>query len=202
MGISRDSRHKKRLTGGTRQIHQKKRAFERARPPAGTKIDARRVRRIRVRGGNFKYRALRLNEGNFTWASEAVAFKTKISKVVYNASNNEYVRTNTLVKNSIVVIDAAPFKRYLAKHYFNANDEKFDLKLDWERKAQSGSAGAADVFLKRRLNTTIEPRVQEQLSRNTLLACVSSRPGQCGRADGYVLEGEELDFYLRKMEKK
>jgi len=23
-----------------------------------------------------------------------------------------------------------------------------------------------------------------------LLACIASRPGQCGRADGYVLEGE------------
>jgi len=29
-----------------------------------------------------------------------------------------------------------------------------------------------------------------------------SRPGQCGRADGYILEGEELSFYLRKMMKK
>jgi len=35
-----------------------------------------------------------------------------------------------------------------------------------------------------------------------LLACISSRPGQCGRADGYVLEGKELEFYQRKMQKK
>lgn len=33
-------------------------------------------------------------------------------------------------------------------------------------------------------------------------ACVSSRPGQCGRADGYVLEGKELEFYLRKIKSK
>jgi hypothetical protein len=29
-----------------------------------------------------------------------------------------------------------------------------------------------------------------------------SRPGQCGRCDGYILEGRELEFYVRKMQKK
>lgn len=35
-----------------------------------------------------------------------------------------------------------------------------------------------------------------------LLACVSSRPGQVGRADGYILEGKELEFYLKKIRAK
>jgi len=38
MGISRDSRHKRRATGGTMPIHKKKRAFEKARPAANTKL--------------------------------------------------------------------------------------------------------------------------------------------------------------------
>lgn len=67
MGISRDSRHKKRLTGGVMSVHQKKRAFEKGRPMAATKIGEKRIRKIRVRGGNHKYRALRLNIGNFVW---------------------------------------------------------------------------------------------------------------------------------------
>jgi small subunit ribosomal protein S8e len=33
-------------------------------------------------------------------------------------------------------------------------------------------------------------------------AVISSRPGQSGRADGYVLEGKELEFYLRKLKSK
>lgn len=33
-------------------------------------------------------------------------------------------------------------------------------------------------------------------------ACIASRPGQCGRADGYILEGKELEFYLRKIKAK
>lgn len=31
------------------------------------------------------------------------------------------------------------------------------------------------------------------------LAVISSRPGQTGRADGYVLQGPELEFYQKKM---
>lgn len=56
--------------------------------------------------------AVRLDTGNFAWASEATARKTRIIDVVYNACNNELVRTKTLVKNAIVVIDAAPFRQW------------------------------------------------------------------------------------------
>ena len=123
MGINRDSRHKKRLTGGRMPIHKKKRAYEKARPVSNTKLDLstgkvdKRVRHVRVRGGNYKFRALRLKEGNFNWASESVTKKARIINVVYNASNNELVRTNTLVKNCIVLIDATPFKAWYGNHY-------------------------------------------------------------------------------------
>ena len=98
MGISRDSRHKRRKTGGRMPIHQKKRAFEKARQPAMTKLGAKRVHVVRCRGANMKFRALRLDSGNFSWTSENEAAKTRILWVVYNATNNELVRTNTLIK--------------------------------------------------------------------------------------------------------
>lgn len=40
------------------------------------------------------------------------ARKTRILDVVYNASNNELVRTKTLVKNCIVQIDSTPFRQW------------------------------------------------------------------------------------------
>ena len=67
MGINRDSRHKRRLTGGRMPIHKKKRVFERGRPMAMTKLGEKKIRKMRVRGGNYKFRALRLNTGNFNW---------------------------------------------------------------------------------------------------------------------------------------
>jgi len=37
--------------------------------------------------------------------------------VTYNSTNNELVRTNTLVKSGIVKIDAAPFKAWYEQFY-------------------------------------------------------------------------------------
>ena len=71
---------------------RKKRKFELARPAAMTKLAPQRIHTLRTRGGNKKYRALRLDTGNFAWASEATARKTRIIDVVYNACNNELVR--------------------------------------------------------------------------------------------------------------
>jgi hypothetical protein len=67
--ITRDSRHKRRNTGGRREVHKKKRKFETGRPPAMTKLGEKRVHLVRSRGGNTKFRAIRLNEGNFSWGS-------------------------------------------------------------------------------------------------------------------------------------
>ena len=35
---------------------------------------------------------------------------------VYNASNNELVRTNTLVKGAIIQVDATPFRQWYEAH--------------------------------------------------------------------------------------
>lgn len=51
-------------------------------------------------------------------------------------------------------------------------------------------------------NRVIDTNVAEQFNAGKLLACISSRPGQSGRADGYILEGKELEFYLKRMERK
>ena len=204
MGISRDSRHKRRLTGGRVAIHKKKRAYEAGRPAANTKLGERKIKKIRVHGGNLKYRALRLQVGNFNWASEGVAFKSKIQNVMYNASNNEYVRTNTLVKNTIVRIDSAPFRKYVAKHYFGSNEDA-NLNFNWETREELKKANKGDratKYLKRRVDNKIDSKIQEQITKGHILACISSRPGQSGRCDGYLLEGKELEFYQKKMEKK
>merc|ERR1711976_417514 len=198
MGISRDSRHKRRLTGGRMSVHKKKRAFEMGRPMAHTKLGEKKIKKVRVRGGNTKLRALRLNNGNFNWCSEGVAFKTKLINVVYNAS----VRTNTLVKNTIVSVDATPFRKFLVKHYYGSDDE--NLEFDFKNWGSDEGVGREhkNKYIKRRKDTKLDPKLAEQFLKGKLLACISSRPGQSGRADGYILEGKELEFYLKKLEKK
>lgn len=42
---------------------------EMGRPATPCKLGAKRVRSVRCRGGNMKYRALRLDAGNYAWGS-------------------------------------------------------------------------------------------------------------------------------------
>ena len=98
-------------------LDRKKRKFELGRQAAMTKLGPKRIHTVRVRGGNTKHRALRLETGNYAWGSEHVTRKTRLIGVVYNSSNNELVRTNTLVKGSIIQIDAAPFRQWYEAHY-------------------------------------------------------------------------------------
>uniref|UniRef100_A0A5B7C4R8 Putative 40S ribosomal protein S8-like n=1 Tax=Davidia involucrata TaxID=16924 RepID=A0A5B7C4R8_DAVIN len=55
---------------------------------------------------------------------------------------------------------------------------------------------------KRQEGRKLDPHIEEQFGSGRLLACISSRPGQCGRADGYILEGKELEFYMKKLQRK
>jgi len=292
------------------------------RPAALTKMGSKRIHLVRGRGGNIKHRALRLDNGNFSWGTESVTRKTRILAVVYNASNNELVRTNTLVKNSIIQIDATPFRLWYEKRYGGsigkkkrdaaktttkggksakaakeskpakdskpapakdekpakvdakkgAKDEK-PAKVDAkkgakdekpaktdakkgaskdEKPAKGGKKGGKDekpakgaakdekpakggdketatkssaksgkaaakheeqeaikksnhVIAKQRKRArrhALEKGLEDQFSTGRLYAAISSRPGQSGRCDGYVLEGRELEFYLKKIHQK
>ena len=36
----------------------------------------------------------------------------------------------------------------------------------------------------------LDQHLDDQFATGRLFACISSRPGQCGRCDGYILEGK------------
>jgi small subunit ribosomal protein S8e len=203
MGITREGRHKRRETGGRRAHFRKKRKFELGRPAANTKIGEARIHTIRGRGGNTKFRALRLDSGNFAWGTEVCTRKVRVLDVTYNASNNELVRTKTLVKGAIVVIDAHPFKTWYESHY----GVKSGIKKSGDREQPSVDLAEMSEKVRAKLKgrqqfRTLEPALDSQFASGRLLAKISSRPGQTGRCDGYILEGPELVFYQKMMQKK
>merc|ERR1711979_112542 len=170
-----------------------------------TKLMATRVHHVRTRVGNTKFRALRLDTGNFSWGSEAVARKVRIIDVVYNASNNELVRTKTLVKGAIILVDCTPFRQWYESHYQTALGRKKNAKLtEEEEQAINGkkSASAQKKFDERKKTAEVSAQLVEQFQQGRLIARIASRPGHCGRADGYILEGKELEFYARKLKAK
>ena len=291
-----------------------KRKFELGRQPAMTKLGERRVHQVRCRGGYIKFRALKLDHGNYAWPGEAVTRKSRIISVVYNPTNPEYVRTNTVVKGSVVQIDATPFKNWYQKHYgvilgkaakFHKEKKSTEKKsrkhralkpekakkVSEEKKVEKKTTKGGDkkatdknakvakdkkattaakpkeaekpktvavtpkavkavvekvekkkvtkkvapkkdgevkkerkckalnnsrpnnakhrpsgAMLKkwrlRNATRVLEAALAEQFEKGRLFAKVSTSPGQVGSADGYILEGEELAFYVKKMQAK
>nr|GMC75637.1 40S ribosomal protein S8-like [Ipomoea batatas] len=181
MGISRDSMHKRRATGGKQKAWRKKRKYELGRQPANTKLSSNKTE------------------------------DTGILDVVYNASNNELVRTQTLVKSAIVQVDAVPFKQWYLQHYSVDIGRKKKGPAKKEA-AEEGETTAAEEtkksnhvvrkLEKRQKDRKHDAHLEEQFGAGRLMACISSQPGQCGRADGYILEGKELEFYVKKIQRK
>ncbi|CCA77127.1 probable RPS8A-ribosomal protein S8.e [Serendipita indica DSM 11827] len=54
-------------------------------------------------------------------------------------------------------------------------------------------------YEERKKDAKLDPLLETQFGAGRLYAVISSRPGQVGRADGYILEGKELEFYVRKL---
>ena len=100
-------------------------------------------------------------------------------------------------------IDAAPFRTWYEAHYGTSigrrrqqkggqeavEDKKVSKSVTEKRQERSEKMGKIEVGLER------------QFEAGRLYAVVSSRPGQSGRVDGYILEGDELAFYQRAIRK-
>jgi len=104
-----------------------------------------------------------------------------------------------------VQIDAAPFRQWYEAHY--------GASLGRRRQAKAGTAPEAEE--KKKVSHAVERKhaarskasgkvdqaLEKQFEAGRLYAVISSRPGQSGRCDGYILEGDELAFYQRAIRK-
>jgi small subunit ribosomal protein S8e len=143
---------------------------------------------------------MRLDTGNFSWGSEGIARKTRVIGVVYHPSNNELIRTNTLTKSAVVQIDAAPFRQWYEAHYGQPIGRRRQAKTETTEEKKSNSV-AKKQQARFADHGKVEPAIERQFESSRVYAVIASRPGQSGRVDGYVLEGDELAFYQRAIRK-
>jgi small subunit ribosomal protein S8e len=131
----------------------------------------------------------------FRWrrldAHTAFPQRTSANLQRYNATNNELLRTQTLVKSAIVDVDATPFRQWYEAHY--AQPIYRGAKLAEESADKKQSNHVKRILDERKKDAKIDPILEQQFKAGRLLAIITSRPGQSGRADGYILEGKELD---------
>ena len=96
-----------------------------------------------------------------------------------------------------------PYRQWYEAHYGVTVGKKSRKKEGEEEKEEvKQSASVLKKIAARQEGRTLDSNINSQFDTGRLLACISSRPGQCGRCDGYVLEGKELEFYVKRMARK
>jgi small subunit ribosomal protein S8e len=95
-------RSKRKVSGGIYKDYRKKKFYSLARDPTLTKVESKRVRKLRVRSGKEKLVLLSSDVANVFDPKEKKYKKAKIKTVLENPANRHYVRRNILTKGTIV----------------------------------------------------------------------------------------------------
>lgn len=147
-----------------------RREWRKDRPPALTKLTADEPEESEPRkayGGHKKVKAIKINHGLYVWNSLDVEFECPILKVVHSKANKDFNEMGIIVKGTIVEVDSKPFKNWYSSYY------------NKEEKSKEA-------------NSSLE-HLLPYLDTGKLYAKITTRPGQVGVCNGYVLEGEELE---------
>ena len=106
-----------------------------------------------------------------------------------------------MTKSAVVQIDAAPFRQWFEAHYGTGIGRRRQGKSEAAEEAPKSKSVVKKQEERVKAAGKVEPALERQFEAGRLYAVVSSRPGQSGRVDGYILEGEELAFYQRAIRK-
>ncbi len=100
----------KKPSGGRIRLPRKKRKYELGREPVFTHVAPLRKKIIRVRGGNYKVKLLRIDEINVYNPKTGKAQKAKIRGVIENPANPHFAQRNIITKGAIVETDLGKVK--------------------------------------------------------------------------------------------
>ncbi|KAL9961820.1 hypothetical protein ACROYT_G030846 [Oculina patagonica] len=157
-------------TSGLMSKARTRREWRKDRPPALTRFAPDQPEEIEPRkayGGHKKIKAIKINQGLYVWNSLDVEFECPILKVVYNKANRDFNEMGVMVKGTIVEVDSNPFKTWYSSYYSK------------EEKSKEGNSSLENLL--------------PYMDSGKLYAKITSRPGQVGVCNGYILEGEELE---------
>jgi len=135
-------------------------------------------------------------------AKEAKAAPTKEAKAA--PAKDDKSKPTTTAKDAKAAAPAAEEKdaKVAAKGAKDAGARRVSTKVSTKEGGIKTTKSALERYRRRSGKRSIDPLFEEQFSTGYLLAAIASRPGQTGRVDGYLLEGKELEFYLKKTQKK
>jgi len=94
--------HKKKLSGGRKRAHRKKRRFERGSFPAETIVGERKLKIDHGRGGTLKTRAFKEKQANISNIETGKTEKTMVLRVVRNPASVDYDRRGVITKGTVI----------------------------------------------------------------------------------------------------
>ena len=95
-------RSRRLATGARVRFSRKKRLYEMGRPPAETVVGPRRLKIVRVRGGNQKIKAYIADTVNVSDQSTGKTTKVPIKEVISNPASVEYTRRKIITKGAMI----------------------------------------------------------------------------------------------------
>lgn len=95
-------RSRRSYTGKLLRPHRKKRKYEMGRPQVETLIGERKIKKVRVRGGDYKIKLFRDQFANVYVPKEGKVVRAEIKRVVENPAHVHYARRNVITKGAII----------------------------------------------------------------------------------------------------
>jgi small subunit ribosomal protein S8e len=95
-------RSRRSYTGKLLRPFRKKRKYEMGGVQVETLIGERKIKKVRVRGGNYKIKLFRDKYANVYIPSENKVVKAEIKTVVENPAHVHYARRNVITKGAII----------------------------------------------------------------------------------------------------
>mgnify|MGYP001344227684 FL=1 len=95
----------RKSTGGRYKAIRKKRLFEAGRIPSHTKVEEKKLKKIKTRGGNQKLRLLGINTANVLDKKTNKYSKAKILSIIDNSANKQFIRRNIITKGAVINTD-------------------------------------------------------------------------------------------------
>ena len=93
----------RKISGGRKRPHRKKRKYELGRFPTNTKLSDRERRVLqRVRGGNIKVRVKEAAYANVTDPSTNITKKVRIIRILETPDNREHARLGIITRGAII----------------------------------------------------------------------------------------------------
>ncbi|HID74081.1 MAG TPA: 30S ribosomal protein S8e [Thermoplasmata archaeon] len=99
-------RSRRKKSGGRRIYARKKRKYELGSDIVYMALGEPRKKRVRGRGGNYRYRLLRGQEANVSDPKKGTTVRVRILNVLENPANPHFVRRNIVTKGAIVETEA------------------------------------------------------------------------------------------------